>query len=216
MAERLKIQEKNAKLLNVDVEQMKELDKDMDSKRIDQFYQSYRGIMQLAINMIDMGKGAGGSVTIKVADKFKVEELFEELYEGKNKSFIFKPIDSKYENVAGKILRDWNIVFDTSKISKLKSVKQETEAVDWGGPSKEFMSLVWKRHWHSTDIEKGSRLMIPSTALPPFYRQCKWANTWPWPFSMPTSLCNSKCVTLASFFFYILLLRFTQGVQAGR
>jgi hypothetical protein len=291
LAERLKIQEKNAKLLNVDVEQMKELDKDMDSKRIDQFYQSYRGIMQLAINMIDMGnKGAGGSVTIKVADKFKVEELFEELYEGKNKSFIFKPIDSKYENVAGKILRDWNIVFDTSEISKLKSVKQETEAVDWGGPSKEFMSLVWKRlhklkveakgskdgqmisvdlvyrdetgylmlqkderlqnflesitaidvektrekidayyqaigklflhslvsHWHSTDIEKGSRLMIPSTALPPFYRQCKWANTWPWPFSMPTSLCNSKCVTLASFFFYILLLRFTQGVQAGR
>lgn len=254
LAERLKIQEKNAKLLNVDVEQMKELDKDMDSKRIDQFYQSYRGIMQLAINMIDMGnKGAGGSVTIKVADKFKVEELFEELYEGKNKSFIFKPIDSKYENVAGKILRDWNIVFDTSEISKLKSVKQETEAVDWGGPSKEFMSLVWKRlhklkveakgskdgqmisvdlvyrdetgylmlqkderlqnflesitaidvektrekidayyqaigklflhslvsHWHSTDIEKGSRLMIPSTALPPFYRQCKWANTWP-------------------------------------
>lgn len=250
LAGRLKDQEKNAKLLNVDVEQMKELEKDMDSERIDQYYQSYRGIMQGFINMIDMGnKGTGGSVEIKVSDKFKVEELFEELYEGKKKSFLFKPIDNnRNENVAGKILRDWNIVFDTSEISKLKSVKQETEAIDQGGPSKEFMNLVWKRlhilkveakgkdgeikscdllyrddtgysmlqldaklhvfldsipvsdvermrekidayyqaigrlflhaivsHWHSSDYESSSRLLIPTTALPPFYRQCEWA-----------------------------------------
>ena len=247
LAGRLKDQEKNAKLLNVDVEQMKELEIDMDSERIDQYYQSYRGTMQALINMIDMGnKGTGGSVEIKVSDKFKVEELFEELYEGKKKSFLFKPIDSRNENVAGKIIRDWNIVFDTSEISKLKSVKQESEAIDEGGPSKEFMMLVWKRlhklkvkakgkdgkikscdllyrdetgysmlqidaklhvfldsipvsdaermrekidayyqaigrlflhalvsHWHSSDLESGSRLMIPTTALPPFYRQCE-------------------------------------------
>jgi len=245
LAERLKNQEKNAKLLNVDVEQMKELEKDMDSKRIDQFYQSYRGIMRGFVNMIDMGnKGSGGSVEIKVSDKFKIEALFEELYEGKKKSFLFKSVDSKNENVAGKILRDWKVVFDASEISKLKSVKQETEAVDEGGPSKEFMNLVWKRlhklevtakgndgnqksvklmdrsdtgylmpqtddkiqvffdsvpasnheairkkieayyqaigklflhalasHWHTDDSESGSSLMIPSTTLPPFYRQ---------------------------------------------
>ena len=146
LADRLKEQEKNAKLLNVDVEQMKELEKDMDSKRIDQYYQSYRGIMRGFVNMIDMGnKGSGGSVEIKVSDKFKVEELFEELYEGKKKHFLFKPVDSKQENVAGKVLRDWNVVFDVSEISKQKSVKQETQAVDQGGPSKEFMNLVWRR-----------------------------------------------------------------------
>lgn len=255
LAGRLKDQEKNAKLLNVDVEQMKELEKDMDSDRIDQYYQSFRGIMQGFVNMIDMGnKGTGGSVDIKVPQKFNVNELFEELYEGKKKSFLFKPIDNKNENVAGKIIRDWNIVFDTSEISKLKSVKKETEAVDEGGPSKEFMNLVWKRlhnlkvfakgkdgepivdkdgkpivfhllyrddtgysmpqsddklhvflnqiplsdaermrekidayyqaigrlflhalasHWHGSGYESGSRLMIPTTALPPFYRQCE-------------------------------------------
>lgn len=250
LAGRLKDQEKNAKLLNVDVEQMKELEKDMDSERVDQYYQSYRDIMQGFINMISMcNKGTGGSVEIKVSDKFKVEELFEDLYNGKKKSFLFKPINnSTNENVAGKIIRDWNVVFDTSEISKLKAVKQETEAVDQGGPSKEFMSVLWKRltkikveakgqdgemkscqlvyrdntgysmlqtddklenflnsipvsdtekirkkieayyqaigrlflhalvsHWHSNESEEsGSRLMIPTTALPAFYRQCEW------------------------------------------
>ena len=248
LADRLKEQEKNAKLLNVDVEQMKELEKDMDSKRIDQYYQSYRGIMRGFVNMIDMGnKGSGGSVEIKVSDKFKVEELFEELYEGKKKHFLFKPVDSKQENVAGKVLRDWNVVFDVSEISKQKSVKQETQAVDQGGPSKEFMNLVWRRlhkvevtaegkngnqksvklfyrsetgylmpqkdeiiedvflysipasdheaarkkiydyyraigklflhalvsHWHADDADLGSTLMIPTTVLPLFYRQCE-------------------------------------------
>ena len=232
---------------------MKELEKDMDSKRIDQFYQSYRGIMRGFVNMIDMGnRGSGGSVEIKVSDEFKVEELFEELYEGKKKHFLFKTVHSKQENVAGKVLRDWNVVFDVSEISKLKSVKQETEAVDQGGPSKEFMNLVWRRlhklevtakgndgtqksiellewcvykdkktgylmpqiddkiqaflnsipqsdhetarkkiddyyraigklflhalvsHWHADDADLGSTLTIPSTALPPFYRQCEW------------------------------------------
>ena len=225
----------------------------MDSKRIDQFYQSYRGIMRGFVNMIDMGnRGSGGSVEIKVSDEFKVEELFEELYEGKKKHFLFKTVHSKQENVAGKVLRDWNVVFDVSEISKLKSVKQETEAVDQGGPSKEFMNLVWRRlhklevtakgndgtqksiellewcvykdkktgylmpqiddkiqaflnsipqsdhetarkkiddyyraigklflhalvsHCHTDDADVGSTLMIPSTALPPFYRQCEW------------------------------------------
>ena len=251
-ADRLKEQEKNAKLLKVDAEQMKELEKEMDSKRIDQYYQSFRGIMRGFVNMIDMGnKGSGGSVEIKVSDKFKVEELFEELYEGKKKHFLFKPVDSKQENVAGKVLRDWKVVFDVSGISTLKSIKQETQAIDQGGPSKEFMNLVWKRlhklevtakgndgtqksiklleiacykqkktgyvmpqiddkiqqflnsipaseretarkkiddyyraigklflhalvsHWHADDADLGSTLMIPTTVLPLFYRQCE-------------------------------------------
>ena len=219
----------------------------IESKGFNQFYQSYRGIMRGFVNMIDMGnKGSGGSVEIKVSDKFKVEELFEELYKGKKKHFLFKPVKSKHENVAGKILRNWNVVFDVSGISSLKSIKQETEADYRGRSSKEFMNLVWKRlhklkvtekgndgtqkrvklfyksegylmpqtddkiqvflnsipalyhetakkkiddyyraigklflhalvsHCHTDDADVGSTLMIPSTALPPFYRQCEW------------------------------------------
>lgn len=89
---------------------MKELEKDMDSKQIDQHYRSYRGIMRGFVNMVDMGNKKGSdSGEVKVSDKFKVEELFEELYEGKKKHFLFKPVDSKQENVAGKVLRDWNV-----------------------------------------------------------------------------------------------------------
>ena len=271
---------------------MKELEKDMDSKRIDQFYQSYRGIMRGFVNMIDMGnRGSGGSVEIKVSDKFKVEELFEELYEGKKKHFLFKPVDSKQENVAGKVLRDWNVVFDVSEISKLKSVKQETEAVDQGGPSKEFMNLVWRRlhmlgvtakgtngnqkavklfyrsetgylmpqiddiiqvflnsipesdhetarkkiddyyraigklflhalvsHWHADDTDLGSTLMIPSTALPPFYRQCEW-NVY---FYLQNCVCQlifssfrlPHILSIHFFHIYLPLSRSAQRVQA--
>jgi hypothetical protein len=82
-----------------------------------------------------------------VRHSFQIEQLFDELYDAKPTSFLFTPVTSvrKGVTVGALILRDWNIVFDTKEELNLKKIKSEIQAVDEGGPSREFMAQAWKR-----------------------------------------------------------------------
>mmetsp|Transcript_17584 Transcript_17584/g.38884 ORF Transcript_17584/g.38884 Transcript_17584/m.38884 type:complete len:982 (+) Transcript_17584:123-3068(+) len=144
-AERLKAEEENARRLGIDTEELKKLKIDLDQEKISFHHENYRAFFDSLRWAIESGsKGTGGTVDFPdVPQNFKVEELFENYFEKKH--FLFKPTDHKNENVGGKILRDWNIKFDTSGVSKLKKVKKEIQAIDKGGPSREFMHLVWQR-----------------------------------------------------------------------
>ena len=104
------------------------------------------------------GKGSGGSVNITVSDNSKIEELFDSWYVDSKKFFLFKPLEKKRgkknENVGGKVVSDWNVIFPS--ITKHKKVKQETQAVDEGGPSRQFMALVWRRFTRLAVTVKGT------------------------------------------------------------
>ena len=141
----MKAEEENARRLGIDKAELKKLEIDLDQEKISFYHENYRDVFDALKWAIESGsKGTGGSVDFPgVPQNFKVEEEFDRLYEKKH--FLFKPTDNKNENVGGKILRDWNIKFDTSEVSKLKNVKKEIQAIDKGGPSREFMHLVWQR-----------------------------------------------------------------------
>lgn len=144
LAQKLKTQEENAKILNVDVSKMKDLENKLDAdslKKWDKYYQNIFRAMKWAVESGSRGKSA--SVNVPVSQNFTLEEFFEKHYETTKKLFLFKSIDSDYD-VGGKIIRDWNVVFDTSEVTKIKSVKQEIQEIDEGGPSRHFMSMVWK------------------------------------------------------------------------
>lgn len=125
----------------------------MDPKTLTSLHSLYRAVFQNILYGVESGRGkafgrsTGGSADIKVRHSFQIEQLFDELYDAKPRSFLFAPVDSVRGGVTvgALILRDWNILFDTKEELNLKKIKSEIQAIDEGGPSREFMAQAWKR-----------------------------------------------------------------------
>jgi len=147
LAEQIKQEKVNAELLNIKPSGTDESRSDMNPKTLTSFHSLYRAVFQNIQYGVESGRGNGGSADIKVPHSFRIEQLFDELYDAKPRSFLFTPVDSvrKGVTVGALILRDWNIIFDTKEELNLKKIKSEIQAVDEGGPSREFMAQAWKR-----------------------------------------------------------------------
>lgn len=145
LAHKLKTQEENARILNVDLSKIKDVENKLDAASLKKWEKHFQSIFRTMKWAVESGsRGKITSVNVPVSQNFTLEEFFEKHYETTKKLFLFKPIGSDYENVGGKIIRDWNVVFDTSEVTTMKSVKQEIQEIDEGGPLRHFMSMVWK------------------------------------------------------------------------
>jgi hypothetical protein len=154
----------NAKLLNLKPSRVDESRSGMDPKTLTLFHSLYRAVFQNIQYGVESGGGTGGSADIKVPHSFQIEQLFDELYDAKPRSFLFKPVDSvrKGATVGALLLRDWNIIFDTKEELNLKKIKSEIQAVDEGGPSREFMTQAWKRFTElkvTAEVTNGSNTL---------------------------------------------------------
>ena len=170
LAQKLKTQEENAKILNVDISKVKTLENKLDAAALKKYEKDYQSIFKAMKWLVESGsRGKIASVNVPVPQNFTLGEFFEKHYETKKKLFLFKSIDSDYENVGGKIIRDWNVVFDTSEVTNILSVKQEIQEIDEGGPSRHFMSMVWKTLHEVKVTGKGNDGATKSLDL--FYRE---------------------------------------------
>jgi len=153
LAKQIKQEKENAKLLNIKASRVDESRSGMDPKTLTSFHSLYRAVFQNIQYGVESGRGKGGSADIKaralikVPHSFQIEQLFDELYDANPTSFLFTPVANvrKDVTVGALVLCDWNIIFDTKEELNLKKIKSEIQAVDEGGPSREFMAQAWKR-----------------------------------------------------------------------